>query len=304
MAAAGLISILPLVTACSGGVETGNAPAASGATDANGNQPSGLPSSPADAESAGASSSPSLDAPSPSPTGFIDVVASGQLTNKEICSAYKTSLVTFQNAADKRVRDADRKVKDSYDAAKFRKYNPWVKVDHEAKLRESLTALATDALNEVSNGQAGMVNDLDAYLDASIEACGLSAARSKAEASVREATSTGQSIVTKANNKPWYPKGYKEWIGDDNVAIKYTLAGGDPCGYSSCRYGKIYIVTQYGCPSGVYASANFSDSGGTVFDWDNDSLPSLGPGKRGLLEFKTYSSNRSGSYQVVEISCG
>lgn len=298
-AAAGLVLSVLLVTACGGATESdGSAASESVSTSSTESQPTESPT-PVDEMTPDLSSA----SPSPSATGFADVVVGGELTSKEICSAYKKSLVSFQKTAEKRVKGSQGKVKDSYDAARFRKYNKWVKVDHSMKLEESLAALATDSLNEVSNGRAGSVNDLPAYLDASIEACGLSDLRGKAEDSVSRATTTGESIVAKANAKPWYPKGYNEWYGDENIAIKYTLAGGSPCGYSACRYGKAYIVSEYGCPSGVYAAANFSDSGGTVYDWDNDTLPALGAGKRGLLEFVSYGNRGSGSYQVVEISC-
>jgi len=173
LVALGAMLPLFLLVACGGGSPT-SSESASGGVEVTEVQPSATSSPSAEGAGASPAASPSEEASSPSPTGFADIVIDGQLTNKEICNSYKKSLVAFQKSADRRVKGAEGKTKDSYDAARFRKYNQWVKVNHQEKLAESLEALATDALNEVSNGQAGLVSDLDDYLDASIDACGLS----------------------------------------------------------------------------------------------------------------------------------
>lgn len=297
LVAVGAGSLLFLIAACGGGSNSSNE-AITGGSDVTEIQPSPASSPSAEEASASPAASPSEEAPSPSPTGFAALVVDGQLTNKGICSSYKKSLVAFQKNADRRVKGAAGKTKDSYDAARFRKYNQWVKVDHEQKLAESLEALAVDALNEVSNGQAGSVSDLDEYLDASIDACGLSETRSKAEASVAKATSTGQAIVTKANSKPWYPKGYNEWFGGD-IAWKWT---DESCG---TRYGycwTIRIVSDSGCYGGVYAEVNISQ-GGTIIGWSNDSLGSLPAGKTGKMEFTEYGGSGTKTANLTELNC-
>jgi major membrane immunogen (membrane-anchored lipoprotein) len=98
----------------------------------------------------------------------------------------------------------------------------------------------------------------------------------------------------------WTPAGFNEW--DDNVAWKWVERESD-C--SDCIYWHIQIVTNMGCPNGVYSSINISEND-EVVDWTNDSIPYLGPGQKAVLAFEKYGLSGSGSdYEgsLTELNC-
>jgi hypothetical protein len=98
----------------------------------------------------------------------------------------------------------------------------------------------------------------------------------------------------------WTPAGFNEW--DDNVAWKWVERESD-C--SDCIYWHVQIVTNMGCPNGVYSSINISEND-EVVDWTNDSIPYLGPGQKAVLAFEKYGLSGSGSdYEgsLTELNC-
>ncbi len=98
----------------------------------------------------------------------------------------------------------------------------------------------------------------------------------------------------------WTPAGFNEY--DENVAWRWVERESD-C--SDCIYWHIQIVTNMGCPNGVYSSINISENDDVV-DWTNDSIPYLGPGQKAILAFEKYGLSGSGSdYQgsLTELNC-
>lgn len=224
---------------------------------------------------------PAEAAPSPTTTSFRDVVIDGKISSAEVCKTLEAPLIEFQKEAARRIGTAQGKAKDSYAAASFRKNYPWVKDPLGTKFEAAMDAAATEALNSLSDGQAGLVDDFDDYLPAAIGACGLEKKYSATEAEVSESESLAQSITTKANNKPWYPKGYDEYGFDGDLAWKWTE---DSCGYSYGYCWTIRVKAKDGCYGGLYAEINI-EKNGVVLDYANDTLGSLGAGEIAKLEF-------------------
>lgn len=96
----------------------------------------------------------------------------------------------------------------------------------------------------------------------------------------------------------WIPKGY-ELIGE-NVAGKianHTIDCID-CGGLSWK-----VVSKLGCMNGLYVEANFIDESGTVIDWSNDSIPTLGAMEKGIIELITYSDAPNLSVELSQVNC-
>jgi hypothetical protein len=102
----------------------------------------------------------------------------------------------------------------------------------------------------------------------------------------------------------WYPAGYSPVNQNPSFAIQWVPGAADPCGNISCSYWTMNIVSQNDCPGGVYVEVNMSDSGGTVFDWDNDTVASLAAGQVAQLQFLTYEPrDGDNTAQVANVSC-
>jgi len=243
------------------------------------------------------SDEPSPSPSTPEPTTYADVV-SGPVTSAEICDSYSAVLDQYGEIIAKRRKSLKGKDEDPYKAAKFANKNAWLYEDLAVGFEREVTASVTDALNTVSDGQAGLVESLGPYREDSMQACGLSQKYSTVESDVAAIDRQQASVVTAANNKPWYPKGYNEY--SSNVAWKWA-DGPSPCGYSRCWYSHIKVVSLNGCPSGLYAEVNKLNSAGTVIGWSNDSVPSLRPGQKARLVFVTYDPADASS--LAEISC-
>lgn len=272
--------------------ETGSSPAAASAAASPFATPSESPS--ATVPSASATPSPT------GPIGYADVVEGGQLTTAAICAAYEKKIATYGGAAAKRLAGGKGKAGNAYVAADYRRTHDWVKDPLVKRFRESMTALATSALNQVSDGQAGLVEDLDAYLAASLAACGLDTAYAKAQSAVQSSVDLGARIRAKANAKPWYPRGFEPFGGD--LAIRWIDNADVDC-FSRCWYWTLEVVSETGCPSGVYAELSIS-RGGTAVAWTNDSLSALKPRQRGRMQFITYDDQAyGGTGSLAELNC-
>jgi hypothetical protein len=117
-----------------------------------------------------------------------------------------------------------------------------------------------------------------------------------AQAAFEEAKS---GLITFAASVPWYPDGFSEWPDDSNIAWKWVNGGtcslGDWCWH-------IKVITQTGCPNGIYAELNELDSAGNVIDYSNDTIPRLGPLSTAILEFSTFNTNADKG-QMATITC-
>ena len=223
----------------------------------------------------------------PAAVTYEDIIV-GDTTTSEICGTYSELIEKNDGVISRRTKFLDKEW-NPYKAASYVE-SQWEKV-------------ATTALNSVSGGQAGQVESIEGYLDASLKKCELQEQHQDQKKSLSIIKNRQSKVVSAAASKPWYPKGFKEWRQDSNMAYKYANnKGGDPCGYSSCRYGKYEVISEDGCPSGVYAEMNFMDAGGTVRDWSNDTVSYLAPMQKALLTFVSYSAP-GGKIMLTELNC-
>jgi hypothetical protein len=132
-----------------------------------------------------------------------------------------------------------------------------------------------------------------------ISKCGLESQMAAALGAQSGFSSAKDNLETLAASVPWYPDGFNEWSDDSSIAWKWVDGGG-------CNLGDwcwhIKVITEGGCPNGVYAEMNILDSADNVVDYSNDTVPSLAAGSTALLEFATYNSTHAAG-QMVTITC-
>ena len=104
----------------------------------------------------------------------------------------------------------------------------------------------------------------------------------------------------KAAQVPWYPEGYNAWAGDDTLAWKWYRGASCSISMGSCWH--IKVITQTGCPSGLYAEINIMDGGGTVIDYSNDLLGGTRPDDTVMLEFTTF-QDYAETGRLTELNC-
>lgn len=105
------------------------------------------------------------------------------------------------------------------------------------------------------------------------------------------------------SSEPWAPQGY--WEATDNIAFRWADSAGDPCS-SPCLFWRAEVVTNKGCPGGVFAEIDFIKSG-SVESQTSSTLPSLRPGEVGKLTFIVYGHGNTPSKKttvdLIELSC-
>lgn len=242
---------------------------------------------------------PTAAATSAAPVTFETLLGTQPLTTTAICADYEAVIKPIDTFVGKALVSGQKVVDDAYRSASYRDKVKWVDEDYVAKLGDAMKASATTALNTVSNGRAGELDDISGYLDASVAACGLTAKYEAAQESAAELNALAEDIDASADSKPWYPRGYFEIV--DGFAGKW-VDGSDPCGYGPlCWYWHLSVVSEEGCPEGVYVEVNFTQDG-TAIDWSNDTLPALRPMQKGRMPFYTYERSAD-SIEIADVSC-
>jgi hypothetical protein len=241
---------------------------------------------------------PAIPSESAAPTSnnFRDMLSADKITTADLCKNYETAILNFQRRASKRLNSAEGKYKDAWAAASYRSSHPWVKENLTTIFTDQISETAVGTLNELTNGQAGLIDDLKDYVTASIAACGMEKKFAATKSAVAKSVSLGSTIRTKANSKPWYPRGYSKF---GEVAWKWT---DESCGnnYGYCWTAR--VVSELGCFDGVYAEVNISQ-GGTIVGWSNDTVGSLPPGKVAKLQFTEYGGSGTKSATITELNC-
>jgi hypothetical protein len=110
-------------------------------------------------------------------------------------------------------------------------------------------------------------------------------------------------LSTLASRVPWYPEDFSPLATDvsGNLVKKWVGNAGNSC--YRCGYVTLDVISQRGCPAGVYIEVNWLDSSGRVVDWTNDSLPYLGALQVGRLQFEHYLPGSGYSARVVGHRC-
>lgn len=211
----------------------------------------------------------------------------------DLGSFIKTQL---QIIAD-RLNQTEKPMNDAFESADYLTKIDWEAFKHKEDAIERQLSITNSAL--LSNSAVTPTDDqAEEFLQDTITTCGFEVDAQKLTKEAIRLDTRLQSMQLKANNLPWYPKGFEEYF--PGVAFKKSSRGLD-C--YSCR-GIVYeVVTNKSCPNQLYVEANFLDSSGSIFDWSNDTVQSLPAGTIAYVELITFSSSGSGTVMVTEANC-
>lgn len=235
--------------------------------------------------------------PPQAPRGYRDLFIAGMTTEKAakpLCGKYRTTISNWLGLAEGRLASSRGADADTYTAADFQA--TWLHNDHSEAFNAAIYRASRARLRAVT--RRGLTPEMiERFSKDAVSSCQLRSNHSRASSAIVDLDLRVHSIATLAASAPWYPRGFASW--DDNVA--YQWVDDASCDYFACV--QVRVITQFGCESGLYAEANIK-SGGTVIDFTNDSLGSLGSGEIALLTF-TDTSDDAGSHSIdlTEINC-
>jgi hypothetical protein len=227
---------------------------------------------------------------------FDVFLVEGDLAESGVCERYEEVFVTFRDRIEKRQAVIGNKKRDERQAAKFISDKSWTSQSIMPEISEALDEAARTSLREVQMGQfAGEATDR--YLRASLTACGqdLGALR-------RESTDLDSKVANLralAANVPWYPKGFNLFNLEGNVAWRWT---NDRCSTSFTYCWTMQVISETGCPTGLYAEVNILQ-GDTIVGFSNDLLGSLPPGQKAKLEFRDFGGSGQKTARLTTFNC-
>lgn len=122
----------------------------------------------------------------------------------------------------------------------------------------------------------------------------------KAEPAADEARDASEDVPA------WTPQGFDNYDDSSGSAVwwRWVAPGYVTCSEYATSCWQIEVVSEYGCPNGLYAALNFLDANQTAVGYTNASLPALVSEQVGRLTFDRVEENgapRTG--QIAEISC-
>jgi hypothetical protein len=101
---------------------------------------------------------------------------------------------------------------------------------------------------------------------------------------------------------PEFPDGFED--AGNGLALRFmeTSAPEFDCSYlDSCSVVELFSYS--GCPSGGYIEANILNGAGTIVDYTNDSIPSMGVGDRYNSVLGSMGNGSGLTTKITELTC-
>ena len=243
-----------------------------------------------------ASAGPSSPSPENASQAFESLLVNG-LIGTSTCKTFEGQLKDYEELLEKRGPRLEAVGTDPFDAAKFVDGNGWILEDLEIDFRDTWNQIAKTEFDAQSGGKANQIDSLDGYLNASLKECGLLGEYEQQATDVGKVNRQQAMIARVAENVPWYPKGFR--IYEPGLAIKWT---DESCDISSGYCWTLRVISQDGCPGGLYAEINILQND-VVTGYSNDLLGSLPAEKVAVLEFQDFGGSGQKAAQITQISC-
>jgi hypothetical protein len=199
-------------------------------------------------------------APAPTPTRYGQLFVKGMTPQKAalpICRRYERVLAIAAGLARSYLRDSSHAVKDSYAADAYGGSYQGISI---RTLEGRIYTVALGRLKKVTRTKLTR-QTTEKFVEDSRYVCRLSRRVAKTEDVLRLASDRETTVREMAANSAWYPKGWFEW-GDGSVAFKWTDGVCDTYGDSVCW--TMRVISQNGCPDGLYVEINIEDASRTV----------------------------------------
>jgi hypothetical protein len=201
-----------------------------------------------------------------------------------------------------RISTTEKPSSDPYDSSEYLQIIDWEDTRHSINIFESKKAV-TNPILTAGSLSAPTDSQYKGFVTESVIACGLETVSSDLDKSANRLDSRLISMQSSANNLPWYPKGFNEYVGDSQIAYRWLDYGSEyTCTYSSAYCFGMYVITLKGCPTSVYVEINLLDSSKTNLGYTNDTTSALAPGQKAKLVFDTFTDGVK-TASIGKISC-
>lgn len=221
---------------------------------------------------------------------------------KPICGSYQTTIDAWSAKSDSLTASLPSADADAYTASDFVATHTWVTQNEQASYQRALSDISRPRLAAVTRGAAQRQDFVDAFTADALSVCHLGATNQLVSRKLAALDSRASAVAALASNVPWYPRGYYPTPTDSTVAWHWVTSpncglsgGGDVC------WG-IDVIAQNGCSNGLYAEINIV-SAGTVVNFSNATLGSLGANQPASLTFDAFNVPSNAQGQLTKINC-
>lgn len=100
----------------------------------------------------------------------------------------------------------------------------------------------------------------------------------------------------------WVPAGFQE-SPDPTVAYRWAADGAFSCKSYDDVCNAIEVVSQYGCPGGVFVEMALTNSSGTLNGSSNEIGPAIGPGDHAIITVGFIDPGAATQTRLTQVSC-
>ena len=249
-----------------------------------------------------ASSEPSAS-PSATKAAYVDLLTDpAKIVVPGQCEELESVVDRWATTAKEALASSKKATKDAWAAASYEADHPWVGTAPDDEFAGEIEAINGPALDTLTGGQGDLVRDAGTYVTDVMRECQILADYDDTESKVGDMAARGRAIAADAASKPWYPKGYIEYVGADGIAWRWLDNDQFNCDYYYATCWGMSIVAEDGCPSGLYAEIDILDSSGDKISYSNDLESYAAPGDKVRLIFNDFSDGID-SARLADINC-
>lgn len=187
---------------------------------------------------------------------------------------------------------------DAFDSADYLETIDWSEFKHRESVISEQLAVSDPALTEASSTVPNETQ-LKEFLKDTLVSCSLDQDSLGVLAAAFTLDDRLSTMRVKAENLPWYPKGYSAYSGD--IAWRWLEGKEYRCSYGDNCWG-ISIIAKNGCPTSVYAKITILNGNGANIGYTNDLTSGLSSGQEARLVFEDFTPGAA-SARLSEISC-
>lgn len=242
---------------------------------------------------AAAESSDAAPSPSATKAPYIDLLTDpAKLVMPGQCDSLEEVVDRWDTTAKEALASSKKATKDAWAAASYAAENAWVDTSPDTEFEAEIAAIIDPALDSLTGGRGDLVQNQSVYVTDVMRECQIVAKYGAADRKVSDMASRGRVIAADAATKPWYPKGYNEYLLDDTIAWKWLKTSQFDCDYYYATCWGMSIVAKDGCPTGLYAEIDIKDSSGQKVSYSNDLSNYAGPGEKVKFVFNDFTDGR------------
>lgn len=218
--------------------------------------------------------------------------------SNSICSDIDSVLKKQAKIVQRRLDATTKPSVDPFDSADYLKTIDWESFEHYDNVVAEERAVSDPVLS-TSTMSIPTDEQKQAFLKDSLVTCGLDKTSAQTLADANTLDSRLGTMRSRANNLPWYPKGFDEY--EDGIAYRFLKSKEFNCSYGDHCWG-MYVISQSGCPSSLYVELTILDSNGSNIGFTNDTTSGLSPGQQAKMVFEDFTPGAQQA-RIAKISC-